>query len=55
MLSRGERTEPCGLTNIKVGDVLEIVMGPRPVKVRVLVVSEHATKADAAQMYEAVS
>ena len=41
--------------DVKVGDVLEIVMGPRPVKVRVLVVSEHATKADAAQMYEAVS
>ncbi len=41
--------------DVKVGDVIEIQMGMRPVKVRVLVVSEHATKADAAQMYEVVT
>ena len=38
--------------DVKEGDVIEIQMGAKPVKVRVLVVSEHATKADAAQMYE---
>ncbi len=37
--------------DVKVDDVIEIQMGTRPVRVRVLVVSEHATKADAAQMY----
>ncbi len=40
--------------DVKVNDVIEIQMGMRPVKVRVLVVSEHATKADAAQMYEVI-
>ena len=37
--------------DVKEGDISEIQMGAKPVKVRVLVVSEHATKADAAQMY----
>ncbi|MCR4645224.1 MAG: RNA-binding S4 domain-containing protein [Oscillospiraceae bacterium] len=37
--------------DVKEGDVLEIQMGQRPVKVRVTTVTEHATKADAAQMY----
>ena len=37
--------------DVKEGDVLEIQMGQRPVKVRVTTVAEHATKADAAQMY----
>lgn len=41
--------------DVKEGDILEIQMGTRPVRVRVLVVSEHATKADAAQMYEVVN
>lgn len=41
--------------DVKENDVIEIQMGTRPVKVRVLVVSEHATKADAAQMYEVVN
>lgn len=41
--------------DVKEGDILEIQMGARPAKVRVLVVSEHATKADAAQMYEVVN
>ena len=38
--------------DVKEGDIIEIQMGAKPVKVRVLVVSEHTTKADAAQMYE---
>jgi ribosomal 50S subunit-recycling heat shock protein len=41
--------------DVRTGDVIEICMGSRPVKVRVLVVSEHATKADAAEMYEVVA
>lgn len=41
--------------DVKVNDVIEIQMGVRPVKVRVLVVAEHATKADAAEMYAVVS
>ncbi len=40
--------------DVKEGDVIELMLGNRPVKVRVLVVSEHATKADAAQMYEVI-
>jgi len=40
--------------DVKEGDVIEIQMGAKPVKVRVLVVSEHATKADAAQMYTVI-
>ncbi len=41
--------------DVKPDDIIEIQMGVRPVKVRVLVVSEHATKADAAQMYTVVT
>ncbi len=41
--------------DVKPEDIIEIQMGPRPVKVRVLAVSEHATKADAAQMYTVVT
>ena len=33
--------------DVKLGDVIEIQMGTRPVKVRVTEISEHATKADA--------
>ena len=40
--------------DVKEGDIIEIQMGAKPVKVRVLVVSEHATKADAAQMYTVI-
>lgn len=40
--------------DVKENDIIEIQMGARPIKVRVLVVSEHATKADAAQMYTVV-
>ena len=40
--------------DVKLGDVIEIQMGTRPVKVRVTEISEHATKADAAGMYETI-
>ena len=40
--------------DVKENDIIEIQMGAKPVKVKVLVVSEHATKADAAQMYTVV-
>lgn len=41
--------------DVKEGDVLGIQLGAKLVTVRVLVVSEHATKADAAAMYEVVN
>lgn len=37
--------------DVKVGDVLEINMGTRPLKVKVLSVSEYATKENAAENY----
>jgi ribosomal 50S subunit-recycling heat shock protein len=40
--------------DVKENDIIEIQMGAKPVRVKVLVVSEHATKADAAQMYTVV-
>lgn len=40
--------------DVKVGDVLKITFGSRTVKIRVLDVSEHALKKDAALMYEAL-
>ncbi|MDO4567387.1 MAG: RNA-binding S4 domain-containing protein [Clostridia bacterium] len=39
---------------VAVGDVLEIRMGARLLRVRVTNTSEHATKASAADMYEAL-
>ena len=41
--------------DVKLGDIIEIQMGPRPVRVKVQEISEHATKADAATMYVVVS
>lgn len=41
--------------DVKLGDLIEIQMGARPVKVKVVEISEHATKADAAQMYTVVN
>lgn len=38
--------------DVKAQDVLEIQMGARTVKVRVLNVAEHVLKEDAASMYE---
>ncbi len=40
--------------DVKENDVIEIQMGAKPIKVKVLIVSEHATKADAAQMYTVI-
>lgn len=37
---------------VKVGDIIEIAMGQRPMKVRVLAVSEHVTKDGASEQYE---
>ena len=39
---------------VKEGDVIEISFGTKPVKVEVVLVSEHATKADAAAMYRQI-
>jgi ribosomal 50S subunit-recycling heat shock protein len=39
---------------VKVGDIIEINMGARPLKVKVLSVSEHATKDTAADNYTVV-
>ena len=40
--------------DVKENDIIEIQMGAKPIRVKVLVVAEHATKADAAQMYTVV-
>ena len=37
--------------DVKVGDIIEINMGARPIKVKVLNVTEHATKENAADNY----
>ena len=37
--------------DVKVGDIIEINMGTRPLKVKVLNVTEHATKENAAENY----
>jgi len=39
---------------VKVGDIIEIQLGQRPVKVKVLKVSEYATKENAASNYEVI-
>lgn len=39
---------------VKVGDEITINMGQRPLKVRVLAVSEHVTKDEAAELYEVI-
>ena len=40
--------------DVKVGDIIEINMGTKPLKVKVLNVTEHATKEDAADNYTVV-
>jgi len=40
---------------VKIGDVIEITMGTRTVKVKVLAVPEHAAKQDAALLYSEIS
>ena len=39
---------------IKVGDTVEITLGAKPLKIRVLSVSEYATKDNAADNYEVI-
>lgn len=39
---------------VKVGDIIEIQLGQRPVKVKVLKVSEYATKETASSNYEVI-
>ncbi len=39
---------------VKVGDVIELTMGQRTLKVEVLNISEHANKADAAGLYKEI-
>ena len=39
---------------VKIGDVIEIQFGQRALKVAVLSVNEHATKADAPAMYREI-
>ena len=38
--------------NVKVGDVIEISLGAKELKIRVKAVNEHATKENAPEMYE---
>lgn len=40
--------------DIKENDIIEIQMGAKPIRVKVLIVAEHATKEDAAQMYTVI-
>jgi ribosomal 50S subunit-recycling heat shock protein len=40
--------------DVKAGDVLEITFGERTLKIRVLGVQEHVTKAGATELYEVV-
>lgn len=40
--------------DVKTGDILELTLGARSVKVEVLEINEHALKADAANMYRQI-
>ncbi len=40
--------------DVKTGDIIEILIGTRPLKVRVLNVSEYATKENASDNYEVI-
>ncbi|MGN0623931.1 MAG: RNA-binding S4 domain-containing protein [Oscillospiraceae bacterium] len=40
--------------DVKVGDVIQINMGQKPLKVKVLSVSEYATKENAAENYQVI-
>ncbi len=39
---------------VKAGDIIEINMGTKPLKVKVLSISEHATKESAAEQYTVI-
>ena len=56
----GERVSVNGRTvkasyNVKIGDMIEIRFGSKTLKVEVLSISEHATKADAPAMYREIA
>ena len=40
--------------DVKVGDIIELTLGARSVKIRVLEVSEYATKENADRLFESV-
>ncbi len=40
--------------DVKVGDIIEISFGQKPLRVKVLDVKEHAVKADASSLYEII-
>ena len=55
----GERVNVNGRTakasyEVKIGDMIEVRFGQRTLKVEVLSISEHATKADAPAMYREI-
>ena len=41
--------------DVKINDIITVAMGSKPLKVRVLGVSEYATKENAAENYEVIS
>ena len=41
--------------DVKIGDIIEINMGSRPIKVKVVNVTEYVTKDTAAENYEIIS
>ncbi len=41
--------------DVKIGDEIEINMGSKPLKVKVLNITEHATKENAAENYTVIS
>ena len=53
VLVNGKAAKPSA--EVKEGDILEIRLGEKAQKVRILSISKHALKADAAGMYEIVS
>ncbi len=41
--------------DVKEGDVIELTLGDKVIKVRVLKISEHVMKSDAVDMYEVIN
>ena len=41
--------------DVKLGDIIEVTFGEKTLKFRVLDIKEHALKADASSMYEAIT
>lgn len=52
VLVNGREAKPS--TKLKIGDVVELTMGTRVIKVRVLELVDSTKKEDAAQMYEVI-